>query len=369
MPIKAFYMAPDGQLRQDLSEDEIVAAYAAKQGLLWVDVGETTGADGDFLEQRLGLHALAVEDCISQQIHPPKLDDFGDHLFIIVHGINHAIDSDVVETAELAVFLGEHFVISNHNFRLYCVNEVQRLVQQDSHVMQRGADFLAHELIDALVDNVMPTIDSMADVADAIEEAIIRQPQPVTLDGIMKLKRSSLKVHRVMSPQREVLNRLSRGEFPLIKAEAQIFYRDVYDHVVRIEDLNQTVRDRADNALSTYLSAVANRQNETMRVLSVVATIFLPLTLLAGIYGMNFDYMPELHWRWGYYAVLGVILLVVLIVVWRFWAGGWFAWGKRHMTWTKPFHVNGNKIRGFHAGKKSNRKDKDAGQPPQEAGG
>jgi magnesium transporter len=150
-----------------------------------------------------------------------------------------------------------------------------------------------------------------------------------------------------MSPQREVLNRLSRGEFPVIKTEAQIFYRDVYDHVVRIEDLNQTILDRSDNAMATYLSSVANRQNETMRVLSVVATIFLPLTLLAGIYGMNFDYMPELHWRWGYFMILGIILLVVLIVIWRFWASGWFAWGKRHTTWTKPFMVNGNKIRGY----------------------
>jgi len=299
------------------------------------------------LEQNLHFHHLAVEDCVSSQIHPPKIDDFGDYLFIIVHGINHGVESDIVETAELAFFIHENFVISTHDFPLYSVKAVQQMVEGDSRLMKRGADFLAHAIIDALVDNVMPTIDRMSDVAEEIEEEVIRRPQQNVLNGILKLKRSSLRVHRVMAPQREVLNRLSRGEFPVVKEESQIFYRDVYDHIFRIEDLNQAILDRADNALATYLSSVANRQNETMRVLSIVATIFMPLTLLAGIYGMNFEYMPELQWRWGYFMVLGIIMLVVLTLIWRFWASGWFAWGKRHMTWTKPFTVNVNKIRGY----------------------
>jgi magnesium transporter len=347
MAIKVYYLAPDGNLQRDLSKDEIIKAYESKQGLLWVDVSETTEDEGKFLEEGFHFHHLAVEDCVSNLIHPPKIDDFGEHIFIVVHGVNYTVESDIVETAELAIFLGENIVVSSHNIPLYCVRAVEQMIDADSRIMKRGADFLAHTIIDALVDNVMPTIDSMSDVAEEIEEEVIRLPRQSTLEGILKLKRSTLRVHRVMAPQREVLNRLSRGEFPLIKPEAQIFYRDVYDHVVRVEDLNQSIRDQADNALATYLSSVANRQNETMRVLSIVATIFLPLTLLAGIYGMNFEYMPELQWRWGYFMVLGVILLVVLIVIWRFWASGWFAWGKRHMAWARPFMVNGNKIRGY----------------------
>jgi magnesium transporter len=213
--------------------------------------------------------------------------------------------------------------------------------------MRRGPDFLVHAIIDTLIDNVMPTVDRMTDFAEQIEEEVIHRPQQNVLDAIMKLKRSSLKVHRVMAPQRDVINRLSRGEFTIIKKEAQIFYRDIFDHVVRIEDLNQSLLDRADNALATYLSSVANKQNETMRVLSIVATIFLPLTLLAGIYGMNFDNMPELHWWWGYFMVLGIIGFVILVLVWRFWASGWFAWGKRKITWVKPFVVEGKKIQGY----------------------
>jgi 4-alpha-glucanotransferase len=161
--------------------------------------------------------------------------------------------------------------------------------------------------------------------AQDIEEETIRNPQPPTLEAILKLKRSTLRIHRVMAPQREILNRLSRGEFPIIGSEAQIYYRDIYDHLVRIEDLNQTTRDRADNALATYLSSVANRQNETMKVLSIVAAIFLPLTLVAGIYGMNFEYMPELMVPWAYFAVLGFMGIVIIGVIWWFWARNWLA--------------------------------------------
>jgi len=347
MSIKTYYLTPDGELQHDLTEDEIIKAHDSGQGLLWVDLPETTEEDGKFIETHFGFHHLAVEDFVSTQIHPPKIDNFGRYLFIIAHGVNHAVESDIVVTAELAIFLGENYVVTGHSYPLYSIQAVQHMVEEDGRPMKRGTDFLAHAIIDALVDNVMPTIDRMTDVAEEIEVEVIRNPQQSVLEGILKLKRSTLRVHRVMAPQREVLNRLSRGEFPIIKTEAQIFYRDVYDHVVRIEDLNQTVLDRADNALATYLSSVANRQNETMKVLSVVATIFLPLTLLAGIYGMNFEYMPELKWRFGYFMILGVIGVVVLVLMWRFWASGWFAWGKRRIAWVKPFVVETRKIRGY----------------------
>jgi magnesium transporter len=140
---------------------------------------------------------------------------------------------------------------------------------------------------------------------------------------------------------------LSRREFSIIGDEARIFYRDVYDHIVRIEDLGQSLRDRADNALATHLSSVANRQNETMRVLSLVATIFLPLALLAGIYGMNFENMPELSWEWGYFAVLGFIGVVVVITLSSFWARQLIAWGRRRMRRVGLFAVDPEKLVGY----------------------
>lgn len=347
MSFKAYHLTPEGILRKGLNEAECRAAFESKQGLLWVDITETTEEDARFLEQTFNFHHLAIEDCVSTKIHSPKIDNFDDYLFIIVHGINHAVESDIVETAELALLLGPHFVVSNHNFPLYSVESVKRLVEDDGRPMKRGADFLAHTLVDALIDNVLPTIDRMSEVADDLEEEVIRGPQQSTLEAILRLKRSTVQIHRVMAPQREVLNRLSRGEFPLIRDEARFFYRDIYDHVVRIEDLNQTIRDRADNALATYLSSVANRQNESMRVLAIVATVFLPLTLVAGIYGMNFEYMPELRLSWGYFAVVGAIGTVIAVVMWRFWTKGWVTWGRRRVSLIRRFTADREKLRGY----------------------
>ncbi len=346
MPYKAFYLNPEGELQRELNEREIKAAYEAKQGMLWVDISETTEEDGKFLERVFDFHHLAVEDCASSRIHPPKIDNFKDYLFIVVHGINYAVESELVTTAELAIFLGSHFMVSNHKFPLHSVDAVRHMVEADGRPMERGANFFAHDLIDTLIDNVLPTIDRMGEVTEEIEEEAIHYPQQSTLDAILKLRRSALRIHRVMAPQREIMNRLSRGEFTMIENAAQIFFRDIYDHLVRIEELNQNIRDRADNAQATYLSSVANKQNETMKILAMVATIFLPLTLVAGIYGMNFENMPELRWSWGYYAVLGFMASVISIVVWRFWARNWFAWGRRKVVRVRPFAVESEKLIG-----------------------
>jgi len=249
------------------------------------------------------------------------------------------MESEIVETAELAIFLGQHSVVSGHNFPMYSVEAVRQMVEDDGRPMKRGADFLAHALINALIDNIMPTIDKMGDVADEIEEEVIINPLQTILEAIVKLKRSTLRIHRVMAPQREVVNRLSRGEFKLITGEAGIFYRDIYDHLVRIEDLNLIIRERIDNALTTYLSSMANRQNEVMKTLSIVAAIFLPLMLIAGIYGMNFENMPELEVPWAYFAVLGLMGIVLVSVIGWFWARIWITWGRRKVRRVRPFAV------------------------------
>ena len=347
MSFKAYYLTPEGVLRRELTEQQVRAAFESKEGLLWVDVAETTEEDGELMERILSLHHLAVEDCLSAAVHPPKIDDFGDYLFIVVHGINHTAESDIVETTELALFLGPHFVVSSHHVPLHSVDSIDKLVERDGRPLTRGPDFLAHGLIDALVDNVLPTVDRMSEVAEDIEEEAIRGPQQSTLQAILKLKRSTLQMHRVMAPQREIMNRLSRGEFKIVREDAQIFYRDIYDHIVSIEDLNQTLRDRADNALATYLSSVSIQQNETMKVLSIVASIFLPLTLVAGIYGMNFENMPELEWSWGYFAVLGFMATVAAAAMSWFWARRWVTWGHRQVARVRLFAVESEKLIGY----------------------
>lgn len=329
MAFKAYYLTADGDLRRNLSEEEMKSAFESKKGLLWVNLDSATEEDGKFLERNFHFHHLAIEDCVGAKIHSPKIDDLGNYLFIIVHGINPLTETDIVETAEMAIFLGPSFVVSVHRSPLCCIVDIMRLVEDDGRLMKRSADFLTHALIDMLIDNVLPTIDRMSELSEEIEEETIREPRQTVLESILKLKRSTLRIHRVMAPQRDIMNRLSRGEFPIIKDEARIFYRDIYDHLIRVEDLTQNIRDGADNALDTYMSSVANRQNETMKVLSMVATIFMPLTLIAGIYGMNFDYMPELRWSWGYFLILGIMGTVAVVILIWFWARKWINIGRR----------------------------------------
>lgn len=347
MPFKAYYLKPDGNIEVDISGEQIKSAFKSKKGLLWLDITEINSEDGRFLEESLCLHQLAVEDCLSRVLHPSKIDDFDDHIFMIAHGINYTVESEIVETAELDIFIGAHFVISNHIIPLYSVEEIKKRVEETGRPMKYGADFLAHTLLDALVDNILPTIDKMSEVAETIEEEVVNSPHPAIQEEILKLKRSVLHIHRVITPQREIVNRLSRGEFPLIGDQARIYFRDVYDHLLRIEDLNQIIRDRLDNSQATYLTSIANKQNETMKTLAVVATIFLPLTLLAGIYGMNFEYMPELHWKWGYFSVLGVIITAIIVVLWRFWHHGWIAWGKQQVSRIKTVTLDRARILGY----------------------
>jgi len=311
----AFYLAPDGKLPQKVDRDQIGSLLTTGKGLLWVDLEDTTSEDAQFLMDMFRFHPLAVADCVSKNIHPPKIDQFEDHLFIIVHGINYHIESDVVETTELCLFVGKNYVVTSHDVPMRSVTSTIERLQANGRPMHRGTDMLAHDILDTLVDNIMPTIDELDEKCSNIECEVVEHPRKETLNSIMQLKRSILALNRVMSPQREIVNNLARGDYPLIGKKTQIYYRNIYDHLVCIETLAQGLRDLADSALATYLSSVSNRMSEVMKVLSVVAAIFLPLTLLAGIYGMNFANMPELQWRYGYFVIWGVIVLVAISLV------------------------------------------------------
>lgn len=346
MPVYAYYLTPDGKNLNNIGTEEIESSFLSGTGLLWVDIEGDEKDDIRLMSDIFKFHQLAIDDCLGEHINPPKVDDFKEHIFVILHGINYTVESDIVETNQMELFLGTNFVVSHHTFPILSTREVRRRIEDNGRPMSRGADFLAHEIADALIDNILPTIDTMSDVADDIEEEAIHNPQKRTLEEILKLKRSAMRIHRVMAPQRETLNRLSRREFVIITAGAQIYFRDIYDHLVRIEDLNNGIRDRADNALSTYLSSIANRQNETMRILSIVTAIFLPLTLLAGIYGMNFEYMPELTWHWGYFAVLGLMALAIASILWWLWLRNVITFGKRRITFIRPIKVEGKKLLG-----------------------
>ncbi|MBM3944465.1 MAG: magnesium/cobalt transporter CorA [SAR202 cluster bacterium] len=341
MPFDAYYFTDSGELRAGLSEQDVRDARNSDSGLLWLDIHDTIDEDGRMLHRLFAFHPLAIEDCVSPLIHSPKIDDFKDYLFLIFHGINYASKADIVDTAELCVFLAPRLVVTSHNVHLRSIQDIkEQLVRENGAAMSKGSDFMAYTVVNRLIDFILPTIFQMDEVADELEEAALRAPSTEEMKTILKLKRSAQRIRRITSPQREMLNRLSRGDYPVIREDSRIYFRDIYDHLVRIEDMNQSLAERGADTLATHLSSVANRQNETMKLLAVVATTFLPLTLLAGIYGMNFENMPELSTRWGYFVVTGVMAAGLFIVMSWFWGGKWLQWWRTRVRWVQPFAID-----------------------------
>ena len=323
--ITSFYRSPDGSVGRDLSTEEMAKAIERSGGLLWVDLEGADAAEArPILEGVFHFHHLAVDDCLNPHIDPPKIDDYGQYLFVISQGIRFHARSERLETTELDLFLGPNYVVSFHSHRLAAVDDVRRRATEDGPLASRGADFLTHALLDGLVDQFQPVVAEMDQAVDALEEAVLTNPQQRLLHDMLLLKRNSQRLRRTLLPQRDAVNRFARGEFPrLVSEETHMYFRDIYDHVVRVEDMVESLRDLTESVLGTYLSAINNRMNEVMKVLSIAATIILPLTLISGIYGTNFENLPELGWQWGYFGMLGAMAIIALGLIaffrWRRW--------------------------------------------------
>ena len=287
--IASYLRSRDGNVATGVTEDAMRQALASKQGLLWIDMESAAREEAGFLSAVFGFHPLAIDDCFNLHLDPAKVDDYGDYIFVIAQAISYKSTTEELETTELNLFLGANYVVSFHSQPLTFVDEVRRRCDADGPEVTRGADFLAHALLDALVDAYQPAVDQLDDTLTGVEERVLARPEQSLLQEILLLKHNVQRLRRVILPQRDVVNRISRGEFPnVVRAEMNIYFRDIYDHVVRVAELMESVRDLADGVLNTYLSSVNNRMNEVMKTLSVVATILLPLTFVASIYGMNF---------------------------------------------------------------------------------
>jgi magnesium transporter len=321
--ITSCYHDADGKLRLDLTVDQIRTALAGSQGLLWVDVEADGREPGErLLRDVFGFHQLTIDDCYNAIIDPPKVDDYGDYLFVIVHNVFYDDVAQVLHTNELNLYIGANYVVSVHRSPVLAVAEVRRRAEQRTPVLSRGAAFLAHALIDVVVDDFHPVVERIDEQVLSIEERVLDVPERETLAGVLRLKRNAQRLKRSILPQRDLMNRFSRGEFPrLIQAESLVYFRDVYDHTVRVAETIESVRDLADSALNTYLSSVNNRINEVMKTLAIVTVVFLPLTLISGIYGTNFeDTLPQYGWSPGF-----VVMLLSMAAL----AGGlvvWFRW-------------------------------------------
>jgi magnesium transporter len=264
-------------------------ALQAPRGLLWVDfVSELPEVCEPIFHETFGFHPLAIDDAL-QESHVPKLDDWGEYLYLVLHAIvfNDRAGGSV-DTVELDVFLGKNYIITHHEHSISAVDRVWTTCQRDERHIKKGADHLLYRLADELVANYMPAVEDIDDAIERIENQIFSRPTSATLEEIFTLKRALLRLRRIITPQREVLNKLARDDYAVIDAESRVFFRDVYDHLVRLHDINESLRDLVGSAVDTYLSVVNNRLNDVMKTLTIITTLFMPLSFLTGFFGMNF---------------------------------------------------------------------------------
>jgi magnesium transporter len=287
--IHSLYFTADGQLQTDLPEEEFTAALLDPLGLLWVDFEETPVAlDEKVLINVFGFHPLAVDDAL-QETHVPKVDDWTSYLYIVLSTvIFEKKESSMLDTQELDVFLGKNYMVTHHDKPIAAVQRVWSSVQRDDRHLRRGADHLLYRLVDEVVSQYMPVVDEIDDEIDKIEDEIFNSPGPEILERIFDLKRAVLQLRRIIDPQREVLNRLARDDYEVIDSRERVYFRDVYDHLVRLHDLIESLRDLIGGALDTYLSVINNRMNDIMKTLTVITTMFMPISFVVGFFGMNY---------------------------------------------------------------------------------
>jgi magnesium transporter len=324
--IRALHRSGDGALTEGADSAFVQRALTDESGLLWLDLHLVAEADGHMLDTVFNFHPLTIEDSITARVDPAKIDDHGQYIFIVVQALNRYQRGEELTSSEVDFYLGANYVVSIHLDEVPAIDQFHALCQRDDRLTAKGPDWLLHGLMDALVDEYLPIVDAVDDEIDDLEERLLQGRDTKVLGEILQTKRNTLRLRRATTPQREIMNRLSRGEFPsLITPHAAIYYRDVYDHLVRVEYLVESLRDLADGALQLYLSVVSNRLNEVMKVLTAAATIFLPLTLISGIYGMNFaqNQFPPFDSTWGFAVVVGSMITIAVGMLayfrWRDW--------------------------------------------------
>jgi magnesium transporter len=293
---------------------------------LWVDIQQPVHEEVEpLLEVRFGFHELAAEDSLSPNTLP-KYDSFADYDFFIFRTVDVNVSQHAAETYKIAAFLGRNFLVTVHKQALQPIDDVCNRLVADKRLLQRGPDFLLYSIVDGMVDAHFPLLEQIEEAVDDLQDRIFENADESHLDELLHLKRDINVLRRHSLPQRELLNQISRGDAKFIQQTHLIYFRDVYDHSYRISETIDVDRDQMTGTMDAYLSVVANRTNEIMKVLTIFSATMLPLTLIAGIYGMNFDHMPELHWIHGYPFALGLMIATGILMILWFAVRGWITW-------------------------------------------
>jgi magnesium transporter len=300
---------------------EIDEAFLFKDNkrITWINID---GLQKISIIERIGnhfnLHPLVLED-IANTGQRPKMEDYTEYLFLVLKMLQYSEEDNEIKGEQVSLILGSDWVVSFQETEGDVFDLIRERIRTDNgRIRKMGADYLVYVLMDAIVDNYFAVLEKVGEKIEEIEDEVVANPSPETLQIIHDLKRQMIMLRKSVWPLREVISRLERWESKLINESTDIFLRDLYDHTIQVIDAVETFRDMLSGMLDIYMSSVSNRMNEVMKVLTIIATIFLPLTLVAGIYGMNFRSIPELEWEWGYPFALLIMLSVGIVMLFYF---------------------------------------------------
>jgi magnesium transporter len=325
--------------REDLSVEDVRSARGSTP-IVWINVNgladvELIQALGDVF----GLHSLALEDVVN--VHQrPKAEEYEDHVFIVTRMV---VPGRHVETEQVSMFVGSDFVLTFQERPGDCFELVrERLRQHKGRIRQSGKDYLAYALIDAVVDAYFPILEEYGERLESLEDAVVSRPSPELISKVHTMKRDLLSLRRAIWPHREMINALIRDETPLVTDQTRVYLRDCYDHAIQLLDIVETYREIASGLVDVYLSSMSTRLNDIMKVLTIIATIFMPLSFVASLYGMNFDTsaspwnMPELKWAYGYPFALSIMTISTVLLVLYFIRQRWIG-----SFWKRPVRRKG----------------------------
>ena len=290
--------------------------YKDKSTITWINID---GVHEIKVIEEIGklfnLHSLILEDIVDTD-QRPKIKDFRDYIFIILKMLYCDKKSNEMKVEQVSLILGKNYVISFQEREGDVFDFIRDRIRNNiGRIRKLGADYLVYSLMDAIVDNYFTIIEKLDEEIENLEDRVISQPNPANVQAIHKLKRDLIFLRKSVLPLREVISILERGESPLVLESTNLYLRDVYGHTIQVMDTVESLRDIISGILDIYLSSINTRMNEIMKVLTIIATIFIPLTFITGIYGMNFQYMPEIKWFWGYPLILSVMLIIGIVMV------------------------------------------------------
>jgi magnesium transporter len=290
---------------------------------VWVDLSAPTPDEAKVLSDVFHFHELAIEDAVAE-IHQPKVESYGDYLYLILHGIDFRAREHTFATQEVDFFVGPQYLVTYHGGTSRSIGRITDICTRNERVLGEGPSALLYRIIDTMVDNYRPEVEKLSDRLDALEKEVFQRPRATLVRRILDFKRDVASLRRVVMPQRDAVGRLARREFPQVSEQLSYRFRDVHDHLIRFADESMYFQDRISSLLDAHLSNVSNQLNGVMKVLTIISTIFMPMTVLTGLYGMNVD-LP--HLPGGPYAqywwILGIMIAICLAMLVFFRRKGW----------------------------------------------